>query len=136
YVAPAKVETVVAASVPYVSQVVAVGDGRKYIGVLMTMDRDNVMNWAGRHDMVGEPFEKIIATQAFRDSIQHGVDNANSRLERWETVKRFAILPKEFSVDDGGVTPSLKIRRAIIAQRYADVVDSLYEEEKVAGEEA
>ncbi|MDR1710244.1 MAG: long-chain fatty acid--CoA ligase [Propionibacteriaceae bacterium] len=134
YVAPAKVETVVAASVPYVSQVVAVGDGRKYISALLTMDRDNVMNWAGRHGMTGRPYEEILASPAFRESIERGIDTANSKLERWETVKKFAILPSEFSVDDGGVTPSLKIRRAIISQRFAGVVDSLYEEEKVAGE--
>jgi long-chain acyl-CoA synthetase len=131
YVAPAKVETVIAASVPYVSQVVAVGDGRKYISVLMTMDADNVMNWARRHNVTSESYETILASPEFRESIERGVDNANSRLERWETVKRFAILPTEFSVDDGGVTPSMKIRRATIAKNYAAVVDSLYEEEQV-----
>ncbi|MDR1431292.1 MAG: long-chain fatty acid--CoA ligase [Propionibacteriaceae bacterium] len=131
YVAPAKVETVIAASVPYVSQVVVVGDGRKYISALMTMDRDNVLNWAGRHAMTTESYETILASPEFRESIERGVDSANARLERWETVKRFAILPTEFSVDDGGVTPSMKIRRASIAKTYADVVDSLYEEEPV-----
>jgi long-chain acyl-CoA synthetase len=135
YVAPAKVETVVAASVPYVSQVVAVGDGRKYISALMTMDRDNVMNWARRHGMMESSYEEILTSPAFRESIEHGVADANSKLERWETVKKFAILTTEFSVDDGGVTPSMKIRRAMIAKNYADVVNSLYDEEKVAGED-
>ncbi len=55
------------------------------------------------------------------------MNSANARLERWETVKRFAILPSELSVDDGGVTPNMKIRRKVVTDRYADVVESLYE---------
>jgi long-chain acyl-CoA synthetase len=54
---------------------------------------------------------------------------ANSKLERWETVKRFAVLPAELSVDDGGVTPNMKIRRKVVAERFADVVASLYEDD-------
>ena len=56
---------------------------------------------------------------------------ANGKLERWETVKRFAILPSEFSVDDGGVTPNMKIRRKVVTERYAEIVESLYEEDPV-----
>jgi long-chain acyl-CoA synthetase len=81
--------------------------------------------------VTSESYETILASPEFRESIERGVANANSRLERWETVKRFAILPTEFSVDDGGVTPSMKIRRATIAKNYAHIVDSLYEEEPV-----
>ena len=135
YVAPAKVETAIAASVHYVSQVVAVGDGQKFISALLTMDHDLVMNWAGRHQMANQSYETILASAEFYESINRGVQLANTKLERWETVKKFAILPTEFSVYDGGITPSLKVRRAIIAQRYADVVASLYAEEKIAGEE-
>ena len=54
---------------------------------------------------------------------------ANGRLERWETVKRFVILDHELTVDNDGVTPNMKIRRAAVTQRYADVVASLYDAE-------
>jgi len=57
--------------------------------------------------------------------------SANGKLERWETVKQFAVLPAEFSVDDGGVTPNMKIRRKVVAERFADVVASLYDDEPV-----
>jgi long-chain acyl-CoA synthetase len=56
--------------------------------------------------------------------------SANAKLERWETVKRFAVLPAEFSMDDGGVTPNMKVRRKVITQRYADVVESLYDSDE------
>ena len=55
---------------------------------------------------------------------------ANSRLERWETVKRFAILDHELTVGNDGVTPNMKIRRAAVTDRYADIVDSLYDTEE------
>ena len=128
YVAPAKVESVVAAAIPYVSQVVAVGDDRKYISVLMTMDRDNVLKWAARRGLGDLDYAAITQHPQLRATISRGVERANAKLERWETVKRFAILPSELSIDDGGVTPSLKIRRTIVAQRFASIVDSLYDE--------
>jgi long-chain acyl-CoA synthetase len=55
------------------------------------------------------------------------VAQANEQLERWETIKRFQILPTEFSVDEGEVTPSLKIRRRAVEQKYADVLNSMYD---------
>jgi long-chain acyl-CoA synthetase len=55
------------------------------------------------------------------------VAQANQQLERWETIKRFQILSTEFSVDEGEVTPSLKVRRRAVEQKYADVLDSMYD---------
>jgi long-chain acyl-CoA synthetase len=62
-----------------------------------------------------------------RDLIQGYVDQANAKLERWETIKRFAILPAELSLDEGEVTPSQKIRRRAVEQKYADRLDALYD---------
>jgi len=130
YVAPAKVESVVAASVPYVSQVVAVGDGRKYISALLTMDRDNLNKWAARHQLGHLSYEELTQRPELRTTLDRFMKSANAKLERWETVKRFAVLPAEFSVDDGGVTPNMKIRRKVVAERFADVVASLYDDEE------
>jgi long-chain acyl-CoA synthetase len=133
YVAPAKVEGVIAATVPYVSQAVAVGDGRKYISALLTMDRDNLAKWAARHNMADRDYAEITQSPELRKTIERFMNAANGKLERWETVKRFAILPSEFSVDDGGVTPNMKIRRKVVTDRYAEVVGSLYDDESVDG---
>jgi len=93
----------------------------------MTMDRDNVMTWAGRHGLADSPYEDVLTNPEFRASISHAVERANAQLEHWETVKRFAILPHELEVDDGGVTPSLKVRRSIVTKRYAAMIDSMYD---------
>ena len=129
YVAPVKVETVIAATIPYVSQVVAVGDGRKYIGALLTMDRDNLAKWAARHDLAGLSYEELTQHPELRRTIERFMETANAKLERWETVKQFAILPTEFTVDDGGVTPNMKVRRATVAKRFAEQVAGLYPDE-------
>ncbi len=134
YVAPAKVEGVIAASIPYVSQVVVVGDGRKYVSALLTMDRDNLAKWAARHDLAGVGYEELTQSPELRRTVERFLRSANAKLERWETVKQFAILPTELSVDDGGVTPNMKIRRRVVAERYADVVESLYSDDVDAEE--
>ena len=117
------------AAIPFVSQAVAVGDGRKYISALLTIDADNVKRWAAHNGMADADYAEIVGSDALREAVQHLVDRANSTLERWETVKKFTILPAEFSVDVGEVTPSLKIRRNAIAERFADAVESMYDKE-------
>ena len=129
YVSPSKVEGVVAASIPYVSQVVVVGDGRNYISALLTMDKDNLFKWATRHGLADLDYADVTQHPDLRETVQRFLDSANAKLERWETVKRFAILSTELSVDDGGVTPNMKIRRKFVADKYADVVESLYDAE-------
>ncbi|MFT4217029.1 MAG: long-chain fatty acid--CoA ligase [Micropruina sp.] len=129
YVAPQKVEGALVAAIPFVSQAVVVGEGRKYISALLTLDADNVKRWADVNGMADADYAEIVASDKTREAVEEFVQRANATLERWETVKKFVILPQEFSVDDGEVTPSMKIRRAAIAKRFADDIDSMYERE-------
>lgn len=130
YVAPQKVEIAITANIPYVSQAVALGEGRKYIVALVTLERDALLKWGKNHGHQHASYEELTQLPEIKASIERFMAKANSRLERWETVKRFAILDHEFSVRDGGVTPSMKVRRAVIAKKYAHVVDSLYDKEE------
>ncbi len=131
YVAPAKVESVIAATIPYVSQVVAVGDGRKFISALLTMDADNLAKWAARKDLGNLSYEELTQRPELRQTIERFMASANAKLERWETVKKFIILPQELTVDDGGVTPNMKIRRAAVASRYEAEIEELYADDVV-----
>ena len=130
YVAPQKVESVMAANIPYVSQTVAVGDGRKYVSALFTLEPVALEKWAKNHGRADLSYAELTQLPEVRRSIQRFVDRANSKLERWETVKNFAILDHELTVADGGVTANMKIRRSAVAEKYADVVASLYEDEE------
>ncbi len=129
YVAPQKVEGALTAAIPFVSQVIAVGDGRKYMSALITLDADNAKRWAAVNGMPHADYDEIVRSEAAHQAVQHFIDRANGRLERWETVKRFTILPHELSVDDGLVTPSMKIRRANIDKRFGAEIDAMYDKE-------
>ena len=70
----------------------------------------------------------LARSAAVRELIDAHVEQANRKLERWETIKKFEILPQEFSVESGEVTPSLKIRRKAVENKYAATLNSLYED--------
>ncbi|MBK8462434.1 MAG: long-chain fatty acid--CoA ligase [Nigerium sp.] len=129
YVAPQKVEGTLAANIPYVSQVVAVGDGRHYISALVTLDPAAVANWAKRHGKEELSYAQLTQLPEMRASVDRFLKRANAKLERWETVKRYAILDHELTVEDGGLTANMKLRRSVVTQRYADVVGTLYDDE-------
>jgi long-chain acyl-CoA synthetase len=129
YVAPAKVEGAIMANVPYVSQAVAVGDGHKFIGALLVLDRDNLLRWGKRHGHPDDTYAELSQLPEIRTSIDRFMARANRRLEHWETVKKYAILDHELTVAAGGVTANMKIRRNFVIDQYQDVVDSLFEGE-------
>ena len=129
YVAPQRVEGAITANIPYVSQAVAVGDGRKYVSALLTLDPAAVESWGKRHGHEGLSYAELTQLPDMRVTIDRFLARANSRLERWETVKRYAILDHELTVEEGGVTANMKLRRDTISRTYADTVDSLYESE-------
>ena len=127
YVAPQKVEGVLKVASPYISQVLVHGDGRKYATALITLDPEAIEGWAKEHELSYSSFEELARSQEVRDLIEGSVAEANTSLERWETIKKFEILPAELSVDEGEVTPSLKIRRRDVEKKYSDVLNSMYD---------
>ena len=123
--------SVLVAAMPFVSQAVAVGEGRKYISALLTLDADNAKRWAAHNGLADASYADIVASPAAHEAVQNFIDRANQGLQRWERVKKFTILPQEFSVDEGEVTPSMKIRRSQIAEKYADEIDAMYDKEDI-----
>lgn len=130
YVAPQKVEAAIAANIPYVSQAVAVGDGRKYISALLTMDPVALQSWAEKRDKGDLSYAELTQLPEIRASIQKHIDVVNSHLERWETIKRFTILDHELTVDARSVTPNMKVRRARVNSIYAKEIDAMYDQEE------
>lgn len=129
YVAPQKVESTLLANVPYITQAVVSAEGRPYVVALLTLDRADLLRWGRKHGHRGEDYAALSQLPEIRASIDRFVRRANMRLERWETVKRYAILDHEFSQDSGELTPSLKVKRNVVLERYAGTIDALYEQE-------
>ncbi len=126
YVAPQKVEGVLKAVCPYLSQVLVHGEGRKYVTALLTLDAEALDGWAAEQGVDLGAGVDLTHSSPVHDMVEGYVAQANKQLERWETVKKFEILPAELSVDEGEVTPSQKIRRKAVEERYADLLDGMY----------
>jgi long-chain acyl-CoA synthetase len=127
YVAPQKVEGTLKAASPYISQVLVHGEGRKYISALVTLDPEAIAGWAEEQGLSEREPADLAGSAQVRELVESHLAAANRRLERWETVKRFEILPGELSVDEGEITPSQKIRRKAVEQKYRHLLDQMYD---------
>ncbi len=126
YIAPSIIETMFKGICPYVSQFVVVGDGRNYASALITLDPDAVTQWASANGMAGKEYAEIVTSEPAQAMVQGFVDELNGGLNRWETIKRFVVLDRDLTIDEGELTPSLKLRRKIVVERYSQEIDALY----------
>ena len=129
FVAPQKVEGAIQANIPYVAQSVAIGEGRKYVSALVVLDPALLQKWAEKRNLGDLSYAELTQRPEIHASIEKWMGRVNSKLERWETVKQFAILDHELTVDNEGVTPNMKIRRSIVTEKYGDIVEQLYPQE-------
>lgn len=126
YVAPALIEARFKTICPYAGQIVVHGETRNYCTALITLDPDAIQEWAKQADLADQPYDEIVTSEAAREMVQSYVEQLNSQLNRWETVKNFAILPKDLDVEDGEITPSMKVKRKYVEERYRDLLDEMY----------
>lgn len=125
YVAPQKLEGLLKAN-RFISQVHIHGDQRKFIVALLTLNMDSIKAFATEN---GIPFkDPAILTESpkVKELIRKGVAEANAGLASYESIKNFAILHKEFVVETGELTPSLKVKRKVVDKNYHDVIERLY----------
>jgi long-subunit acyl-CoA synthetase (AMP-forming) len=109
-----------------VSQAVVVGDRRNYLAALLTLDPQRAPIEA---ELAGSPFREpreLAGCEVFRAHLEKQVEEVNKTLARYETIKRFVILPRELSIEAGELTPTLKLKRRVIYQSYADEIERLY----------
>jgi len=113
---------------PLIEQALVHGDKRNYLTALIGISPENVRAWASREGIQDDAYEQLLEAAALIKEVQRIVGQVNRQLARYETVKRFAILPRLLEVEKGELTPTLKIRRRIVETRYQDLLDSLYHE--------
>jgi long-chain acyl-CoA synthetase len=125
-VAPAVLEDRLRAH-PLVSQCQVVGDGRPYIGCLVTLDEEALDAWTARRPrLASSPIADLIRDPELIAEIQRAVDDANKAVSRAESIRRFRLLPVDFTERSGYLTPSLKVRRGAVAKDFAGDIDALY----------
>ncbi|HET7763449.1 MAG TPA: long-chain fatty acid--CoA ligase [Phycicoccus sp.] len=126
YVAPSIIEAAFKGHCPYASQLVVHGADRHFVSALVTLDPDAIQGWAAQHGMEGRSYHEIVTSDACREMVQGYIDQLNAGLNRWETIKKFTILENDLTVEEGELTPSLKLKRKVVHDRYKDVLDSHY----------
>ncbi|MBL8931419.1 MAG: long-chain fatty acid--CoA ligase [Kineosporiaceae bacterium] len=123
YIAPSLIEGSIKAASPMIGQVIVVADNRKFPGALIALDTEAAAAWGQAN---GVAPEEVPNDPRIRELVQEALDEVNLSLNRWEQIKQFRLLPRELDVDNGELTPSLKIKRAAVVRDYAALIDQMY----------
>ena len=126
YVAPQALESRFKSLCPYVSNMIVHGDGRPYCVALMALDREAITTWAAEQGLGDLDYPDLTKDPRVHALVQEAVDMLNRDLPRHETIKKFEVLPNELSVEEGEITPSLKMRRRAIESKYQQKLDGMY----------
>ncbi|GAA1429570.1 AMP-dependent synthetase/ligase [Streptomyces thermospinosisporus] len=127
YVAPAEVEGQFKAVCPYVSNILVHGADRNYCTALIALDEAALQGWAAENGLGGKPYAEIVAAPATVEMVQGYVDKLNQNLQRWQTIKKFRLLPRDLDVEHGEITPSLKLKRPVVEREYKHLIEEMYE---------
>ena len=104
------------------------GEGRKFVSALITLDPEMITEWADENGLAGKSPEELAKEPAVIEMFQEHVDALNGQLERWETIKKFVLLPHDLTIEDGELTPSMKVRRKVVEKKYMAQLDTLYQD--------
>jgi long-chain acyl-CoA synthetase len=126
YIVPPAIEEKFIASCPYASQFLVFGEARNFCVALIALDADVTASWAAEQGVIGASYEELVKSPAVRDLIEEHVGRLNAELNRWETIKKWALLERDLTVEGGELTPSLKVKRGVVAERYKELLDSFY----------
>ena len=113
---------------PLIEQALVHGDRRKYLAALLALNPDNVREWAAQRGLDSNSTEEIQKHPALIEEIQRIVAEVNTKVARFESIRRFALLPRPLEVEKAELTPTLKVRRRVVEEHFRGLLDSLYEE--------
>ncbi len=125
YVAPQLLENRFKQS-RFIEQIMVVGEGEKMPAALIQPDFDFLKSWAKRQKIEAADIKALISNEKVIARFQEEVDTANESFAKWEKVKDFRLTPEVWSIDGGHVTPTLKLKRKIIKEKYIDLYNSIY----------
>ncbi|WP_369144194.1 long-chain fatty acid--CoA ligase [Streptomyces sp. R44] len=126
YIAPAEVEGQFKAVCPFVSNILVHGADRNFCTALIALDEPSLLGWAAEHGLDGKSYAEVVAAPETVKLIQGYVDRLNEGLQRWQTVKKFRLLPRDLDIEHGELTPSLKLKRPVVEREYKDLIEEMY----------
>jgi long-chain acyl-CoA synthetase len=123
---PANIEATLKSASPLIGNAVCIGDAKPYNTALIVLDSDFAPAWAAQNGLEGKSLEDLAHEDAIRAAVQAGVDEANAKLARVEQIKKFIIVEGDWLPGGDELTPTMKLRRKPIAEKYAPAIDDLY----------
>jgi long-chain acyl-CoA synthetase len=126
YVAPSAISAQFKGICPFASEIVVYGEGKPYCVALVSLDADGVMEWAAANGLAGKSFSEVARDAKTYAAVEGYVEQLNKELNRWEQVKKFAIIDRELTVESGDLTPSLKLKRKVVVDNFHDKIEDLY----------
>ncbi|MFF2698049.1 AMP-dependent synthetase/ligase [Streptomyces cyaneofuscatus] len=126
YVAPAEVEGQFKAVCPFVSNILVHGADRNFCTALIALDGPTILNWAAENGLEGKEYAEVVAAPQTVELIDGYVQRLSEGLQRWQTIKKFRLLPRDLDVEHGELTPSLKLKRPVVEREYQGLIDEMY----------
>jgi long-chain acyl-CoA synthetase len=129
-IAPAVLEDRLRAS-PLISQCMVVGDAQPFVAALVTIDEEALPAWAEANEKDSVSLHDLIDDSDLRSAVQAAIDDANLAVSRPESIREFRILPEDLTIEGGQLTPTLKVKRAVVLDEYADMLEDIYHQDAV-----
>jgi long-subunit acyl-CoA synthetase (AMP-forming) len=112
--------------IPVIAQAVVIGDRRKYLAALLTLDPERLKSEAEQAGSPARTVDDAAKCDLFRRHLEKQIESVNEKLARVQTIKRFAIIPREFTIDGGELTPTMKVKRKVVNEKYKSEIEALY----------
>ncbi|MEV6791213.1 AMP-dependent synthetase/ligase [Streptomyces sp. NPDC051320] len=126
YISPAEVEGQFKAVCPFVSNILVHGADRNFCTALIALDEPTILGWAEENGLGGRTYADVVASQEVESLIDGYVQRLNEGLQRWQTVKKFRLLPRDLDIEHGELTPSLKLKRPVVEREYRTLIEDMY----------
>lgn len=126
YIAPSAIESKFKAVCPYASQFMVFGNDRNFVVALITLDPDAMAGWAEENGMAGASYSDIVTSEKVHEMVAGYVEELNSRLNRWETIKKWEILDHDLTIESGELTPSMKVKRNVVEGNNKERIAAFY----------
>ncbi|OSZ60791.1 long-chain fatty acid--CoA ligase [Streptomyces pharetrae CZA14] len=127
YIAPTEIEGSFKAVCPFVSNILVHGADRNYCTALIALDEAALLGWAKDNGLEGKSYAEVVAAPATVEMVDGYVQQLNAGLQRWQTIKKFRLLPRDLDVEHGEITPSLKLKRPVVEREYKHLIEEMYE---------
>lgn len=126
-IAPQNIENLIKTD-PYISQVMVHGDKRKFLSALVTLDQAEIFNYAKAQKIQFQGYDDLVKNDKIYHLIKNRIEEKNKQLAKYESIKKFAILSTDFSIETGELTPTMKVKRKFTSEKYKAILDEFYQE--------